>query len=139
MRTQRIATAGIAGLLFGLGLQVAQMTDPAKVLNFLDLAGSWDASLLFVLAAAVIVSTIGFQLALRSKRPLLDERFHWPPAGVVDRPLILGSALFGVGWGLAGYCPGPAIAALAFGRSDAAWLVGAMLVGACVQRRGSLN
>ncbi len=135
MRARRIAAAALAGGVFGAGLQLAQMTDPAKVQNFLDVAGHWDPSLLFVLGAAVLVATIGFRLVTRRGRPLLDAHFHWPPPGAIDRRLLLGSALFGIGWGLAGYCPGPAFAALGLGRSDALWLAGAMLAGAWLQRR----
>lgn len=130
----RVAAAALAGMLFGAGLQVAQMTDPRKVQNFLDLAGTWDASLLFVLGAAVTVAALGFALARRRARPWFDDRFHGPPAHAIDRPLLVGSALFGIGWGLAGYCPGPAIASLGFGNTEALWLVPAMLAGAWLQR-----
>lgn len=130
----RTIAAALAGGVFGAGLQVAQMTDPRKVQNFLDLAGHWDASLLFVLGAAVAVSALGFALARRRTRPWFDDRFHGPPARAIDRPLLLGSALFGIGWGLAGYCPGPAIASLGFGNAEALWLVPAMLAGAWLQR-----
>src|SRR5262245_25695566 len=101
----------LIGLLFGLGLVVSGMINPAKVLNFLDLFGTWDPTLAIVMASAVAVTFIGYRLARRRNRPLLADRFHIPEALAVDRPLLLGSAVFGVGWGLAAYCPGPALAA----------------------------
>lgn len=128
------AAALLAGTVFGLGLAIAQMVDPLKVLAFLDVAGDWDASLLFVLGAAVGVAGVGFALLRRQGQPWLDSRFHPPAAQPVDRPLLLGSALFGIGWGLGGYCPGPAIAALGFAHAEAFWFVPAMLAGAGLQR-----
>ena len=123
-----------SGVVFGLGLAAAQMVDPRKVLAFLDLAGAWDASLLFVLGTAVVVAGIGFA-GLRSRRaPLLDTAFHPPAAGVLNKPLIAGSALFGIGWGLAGYCPGPAIASLGFANAEALWFLPAMAVGIALRR-----
>ena len=123
-----------SGLVFGWGLAVAQMVDPRKVLGFLDLAGAWDASLLFVLGAAVMVSGAGFALLRRRRAPLLDAAFHPPTASALDRPLILGSALFGIGWGLAGYCPGPAIASLGFGNAETLWFLPAMAAGIALRR-----
>ena len=123
------------GTLFGLGLAVAQMTDPRKVLNFLDLAGAWDPSLLFVLGGAVSFSVAAFRFILARRAPVLDAQFHLPPPSArVDGPLVAGSALFGLGWGLAGYCPGPAIASLGFGNTEALWVVPAMVAGAALQR-----
>ena len=101
-----------AGLLFGLGLTVSQMANPAKVLGFLDLAGDWDPSLAFVLAGAVATAALGFRLVQRAGRPLLAPAFRLPTATRIDRPLLLGAAIFGLGWGLVGFCPGPALAAL---------------------------
>lgn len=123
-----------AGTVFGIGLALAQMTDPRKVQNFLDPAGSWDPSLLFVLGGAVVFAAAVFRVLLQRQAPLLDTRMHLPAATAVDRDLLLGSALFGVGWGLAGYCPGPAIASLGLGNSEAWWLVPALLAGAALQR-----
>jgi hypothetical protein len=129
------ALAGLAaGVVFGVGLALAQMTDPLKVLAFLDLAGAWDASLLFVLGGAVALALAGFRWVLGWPGPLLDERFHLPVVKTIDRPLLLGSALFGVGWGLAGYCPGPAIASLGLGNPEALWIVPALFAGAALQR-----
>jgi uncharacterized membrane protein YedE/YeeE len=118
-----------SGLLFGLGLTVSAMIDPAKVLNFLDIAGNWDPSLAFVMLAAIPVAAIGFAIASRRGKPLIDTFFRGPKATAIDRRLVLGSILFGMGWGLVGYCPGPALAALGFG-NPATWLfVAAMLAG----------
>jgi uncharacterized membrane protein YedE/YeeE len=129
------ALAGLlAGIVFGLGLGVAQMVDPRKVLNFLDVAGSWDPSLMFVLGGAVVVAALGFGLVLRRPAPLLGERYHIGLATAVDRPLLGGALLFGIGWGLAGYCPGPAIASLGFANPEVLWFVPAMLAGIGLQR-----
>ncbi|MFP4138614.1 MAG: DUF6691 family protein [Halomonas sp.] len=103
----------IAGLIFGLGLAVSGMTDPARVLGFLDLAGDWDPTLMFVLGGAVVTNFIGYRLVLRRSYPLFGERFQLPTRQDLDARLIGGSALFGIGWGLSGYCPGPAIASIA--------------------------
>jgi uncharacterized protein len=117
------------GLLFGLGLIVSRMADPAKVLGFLDLAGQWDPSLALVMAGAVLVGLIGFGVASRRSVSWLGAPMRLPVPRDVDRRLVLGSALFGVGWGLAGFCPGPAITALGMGEGKALVFVGAMLVG----------
>jgi uncharacterized membrane protein YedE/YeeE len=123
-----------AGVIFGLGLALAQMIDPRKVLAFLDVSGPWDASLMFVMGGAVLVAAGAFHLVLRSGRPLLGPRFHLPIEAPVDRRLIVGAAIFGVGWGLGGYCPGPAIATLGLLNPEAGWIVPAMFAGAAVQR-----
>jgi uncharacterized membrane protein YedE/YeeE len=130
----RLAAALVAGIVFGVGLAWAQMIDPLKVLAFLDVAGPWDGSLLFVLGAAVLLAAIGFQWSLRRPHPRFDERFVLPASGRIDRPLLLGAAIFGVGWGLAGYCPGPAIASLGYANPEALWFVPAMLTGVGLQR-----
>ena len=122
----RLALALACGVLFGAGLAVAQMTDPEKVLAFLDVAGDWDPSLAFVMGTALLVSSAGYALARRRARPWVANRFHIPPPGSVDLRLAGGAALFGVGWGLAGFCPGPALAALASG-SEAVWTFGAAM------------
>ena len=123
-----------AGIVFGAGLAIAQMTDPRKVLAFLDFAGDWDPSLLLVLGGAVVVAAIGFAVLRKRSRPVLDLRFHLPEIARIDLRLVAGSAIFGVGWGLAGYCPGPAIASLGFGNPEAFWFVPAMGVVAWLQR-----
>ena len=105
--------AFLCGLIFGIGLMISGMAQPAKVLNFLDLFGTWDASLAFVMAAALAVSGAGYALAQRRARPLLAPRSLWPSKTDIDAPLVCGSVLFGVGWGLVGLCPGPALVNLA--------------------------
>lgn len=124
----------IVGLLFGLGLAVSGMTDPLKVQNFLDVTGTWDPSLAFVMGGAVVVTFIGYRLAWKRSQPWLDQGFHLPTATAIDRKLVVGAAMFGVGWGLAGYCPGPALATVALGNTEVWWFVPAMLAGGWVQR-----
>ena len=128
----------VVGLMFGLGLLVSGMSDPAKVLNFLDLggirAGTWDPSLAFVMAGAVVVTYIGFRFVLKRPQPLLAERFHLPTRDDLDLRIVVGPAIFGVGWGLAGFCPGPALTALGFGAPAAFLFVGAMLAGMVLAR-----
>lgn len=111
--TLRTLMGYIAGLIFGLGLAISGMTDPARVLGFLDIAGAWDPTLMFVLGAAVVTNFIGYRLVLRRPNPLFAERFQLPTRQDLDARLIGGSALFGIGWGLSGYCPGPAFASIA--------------------------
>lgn len=130
----RLLAALVTGVLFGVGLAIAQMTNPDKVLNFLDVLGTWDASLLFVLGAATGSFTLAFFLLRNSKTPLLDAVYHRPEGSRIDRHLVLGAALFGIGWGLAGYCPGPAIASLGFGNLEALWVVPAMVAGIALHR-----
>ncbi|GAB0117084.1 DUF6691 family protein [Acidisoma sp. 7E03] len=124
----------LAGLVFGLGLAVSGMMDPARVIGFLDVAGAWDPSLAFVLAGAVAVSTLGVVLARRRAAPLWAARFAWPTVRRVNVKLLMGAALFGVGWGLAGFCPGPAIASLPLGLWRGALFVAAMLAGMALFR-----
>jgi uncharacterized membrane protein YedE/YeeE len=132
--TLRNLAALASGLVFGLGLSLAQMTNPDKVLNFLDLAGSWDPSLLLVLGGAVVLAGVGFHLVFKRGAPVWDSRFHLPQAKSIDRPLLVGSALFGIGWGIAGYCPGPAIASIGLGNPEALWVVPSIVAGAALQR-----
>jgi uncharacterized membrane protein YedE/YeeE len=101
----------VSGLLFGAGLAISGMIQPAKVLSFLDVAGAWDPSLALVMAGALAVTFAGYRLALSRPQPLYDSKFHLPTASRVDARLLAGAALFGLGWGLGGYCPGPALAA----------------------------
>lgn len=128
----------VIGLIFGLGLVVSGMSDPAKVLNFLDLggirAGTWDPSLAFVMAGAVAVTFIGFRFVLKRPQPLFAERFHLPARDDLDRRIVAGPAIFGIGWGLAGFCPGPALTALGFGAPAAFLFVAAMLAGMVLAR-----
>jgi uncharacterized membrane protein YedE/YeeE len=125
----RVVSALVAGLVFGLGLTISGMTDPAKVLNFLDVTGTWDGSLAFVMGGGVIVAFIGYRLSFAAATPLFDSRFHLPTALQIDGRLVSGAAFFGIGWGLAGLCPGPALASLLTGSTGVLVFVGAMVVG----------
>jgi uncharacterized protein len=125
----RSLAAFAAGLLFGLGLALSGMLDPARVRGFLDVGGAWDPSLAFVLGGAVSVSALGYGLARRLPRPALAETFDLPTSRRIDAPLVLGAALFGIGWGLSGFCPGPAVAALSTGAAPVLVFVAAMLLG----------
>lgn len=119
----------VTGLLFGLGLMLSGMADPAKVLGFLDLAGAWDPSLAFVMAGAIGVGVVAFALARRRRISLLGLAMQLPTATGITPRLLLGSALFGIGWGVAGFCPGPALVALGMGEGKAIGFVLAMLAG----------
>lgn len=132
-RALLIAAAAASGILFGIGLAVARMTDPKKIKDFLDFAaipeGAWDPSLLFVMGAASLIAFFGLRTHKVLRQPLAAARFSEPWYRGVDRPLLLGSAVFGLGWGLAGLCPGPAIADLAIAPQDVLLFVAAMLAG----------
>jgi uncharacterized protein len=125
----------VVGAVFGLGLIVSGMANPAKVLGFLDLAGRWDPSLALVMAGAVAVGIIGFAVARRRTRSWLGLPMRLPSTRVVDRRLVAGGLLFGAGWGLAGFCPGPALVALGAGYWQAAVFVAAMLAGMALHER----
>ena len=125
----RTLLAFVAGLVFGLGLLLSGMADPAKVLGFLDLAGAWNPSLAFVMVGAIAVGALAFALARRRTKALLGDAMQWPTATVIDRRLLVGALLFGAGWGLAGFCPGPALVALGLGESKAVVFVAAMIAG----------
>jgi uncharacterized membrane protein YedE/YeeE len=129
MKLARCLASLVAGLLFGAGLALSGMTRPLKVLGFLDIAGQWDPSLLFVLGGAVLVATIAFRFVLRSGTPLFATSFDVPTNRVIDAPLIGGALLFGIGWGIAGYCPGPAIAQLAAPNLETLYFLPAMVAG----------
>lgn len=124
-----ILTAALAGLIFGLGLILSGMADPAKVLGFLDLLGPWDPSLALVMGGAIALGLIGFRLARPRERSWLGGSMQWPTTTRIDLRLVLGSLTFGVGWGLAGYCPGPALVAMGSGQGSAFVFVIAMLAG----------
>lgn len=110
-----------AGALFGVGLAISGMTKPSKVIGFLDVTGAWDASLLFVMVGAIAVHFVARRFILRRPSPLFDTRFHVPTRKDIDRRLVVGSAIFGIGWGLGGYCPGPALVSAGAG-STGAWV-----------------
>jgi uncharacterized membrane protein YedE/YeeE len=129
MKQLRYVVSFVCGLLFGAGLALAGMTRPQKVLGFLDVAGHWDPSLLFVLAGAVAIAAVAFHFILRRKSPLLARSFDLPTSTSIDRKLVVGALIFGLGWGLAGYCPGPAIALLAAPDAEAFYFLPALLAG----------
>jgi uncharacterized membrane protein YedE/YeeE len=125
----QVIMALIVGLLFGIGLIVSGMTDPSKVIGFLDLAGAWDPSLGLVMAGAIAVGLLAFRIAAGRERSLLGDAMRLPSATRIDRRLVLGGLAFGAGWGLAGYCPGPALASLAGGGAKPLIFSAAMLAG----------
>lgn len=131
----RGAIAFASGLLFALGLGVGGMTQPAKVVAFLDVAGDWDPSLALVMGGALLVYFVVQRVALARPHPLFDDRFHVPTRRDIDARLVVGSLLFGAGWGLGGYCPGPALVSLASGRSNVGVFVAAMLAGMWIFQR----
>lgn len=135
MAVLRSVAAFACGLVFSLGLILGGMLDPARVLAFLDVAGVWNPALMFVLGGAVCVAFAGVRLARHLKRPMLDEAFSLPVATRIDAPLVLGSCLFGLGWGMAGFCPGPAVASVGAGVWQGCVFTAAMLAGMLVFER----
>lgn len=127
-----ILTSFLSGLVFSLGLIVSAMANPAKVLGFLDLAGAWDPSLALVMAGAVVVGFVGFQIAKRRTVSLIGAQMKLPSAAPIDKRLVAGSTLFGIGWGIAGFCPGPSLVALGMGEPKAFVFVAAMVAGMLV-------
>ena len=125
----RIVSAWVCGLIFGAGLLISGMTETQKVQGFLDITGAWDPSLAVVMAAALVVTFVGFVLARRQAAPLFEARALWPTKHDIDAPLVVGAILFGLGWGLIGFCPGPAIADLSTGAPAVILFVVAMAVG----------
>ena len=124
-----------AGTLFGLGLAISQMIDPAKVVNFLNIFGAWDPSLAFVMGGGLLVNALATPFILKRPKPVVSTEFHVPTAKQIDRKLVVGGALFGIGWGLAGYCPGPLLTSLSFVSADLLWVLGAYLIGTFVTKR----
>lgn len=125
----RRLTEFVVGLIFGIGLIISGMTNPAKVVGFLDLAGLWDPSLAFVMGGAILVGVVAFAFAKRRAVSFFGDALHWPTSSAIDRRLIIGSLIFGAGWGLAGFCPGPAMVSFSAGVPKAIAFVAAMLVG----------
>ena len=125
----QLTAAFASGIIFGLGLSISEMINPARVIGFLDITGWWDPTLMFVMGGALAVTLPASHFILRRAMPLLDSEFFLPTKGAVDRPLILGAGIFGIGWGLGGFCPGPALAALASGSPAVILFVLAMIVG----------
>ncbi len=122
-------SALFCGILFGSGLVISQMVNPVKVLAFLDITGRWDPSLALVMTGALITFGVSYRLILRRSAPLLEQRFHLPTAVGFDARLLIGGALFGIGWGLSGFCPGAAIAAISYGHIEPVWFTLAMFGG----------
>lgn len=118
----------LAGVLFGCGLTVSQMINPEKVISFLDISGNWDPSLAFVMGAALTITSIGYRTVLKRKIPLLVDKFQLPSRGDADAKLIFGASIFGIGWGIAGLCPGPAIASISFGGNNSIIFVVTMTI-----------
>ena len=127
-------TVFIAGLLFGAGVTISGMVNPVKVLNFMDIAGQWDPTLLFVMGAGLFVTFIGYRLVLARPKPVFAAAFILPAFSLIDARLAGGAALFGIGWGLTGFCPGPAIASLAFGHWQSFLFIAAMAAGMIAAR-----
>ena len=127
----KLFIALLSGLLFGAGLAASDMNNPERVQGFLDLFGNWDPALMFVMGGALAIAVPCFQIILRKRHtPLLAKRFYLPLSKAIDKNLIFGAVLFGMGWGIVGYCPGPALAAIGYGYSDVFIFVAAMLIGA---------
>ncbi|WP_281976593.1 YeeE/YedE family protein [Pseudorhizobium flavum] len=131
----QFAAALASGIVFGFGLSLSGMLNPARVQGFLNVFGTWDPSLAFVLGGAVIVAFVGVQAMKRMRRPALGDRFHLPVNNRIDAPLLIGSALFGLGWGIGGFCPGPAVASLSIGLPQTALFVVAMMAGMTLHDR----
>ena len=127
-------TALGAGAIFGAGLALAGMLNPAKVVGFLDIFGMWDPSLGLVMASGIIVNATGHYFVMKRNRPVFDVRFYLPSSNNIDRQLLIGSAIFGTGWGLAGYCPGPIVASLLFQPADMLPFLVTLLAGAFIVR-----
>jgi uncharacterized protein len=126
---KQIFVALISGILFGIGLTLSQMTNPDKVLNFLDIAGNWDPSLIFVMLGALVVTFTGFRFILKRPNPVFDHKFYLATKQEIDKPLVIGAAIFGIGWGIAGYCPGPVLAGLGIGNFEAVIMVITLYLG----------
>lgn len=128
------AIALVSGLLFGFGLGLSQMIDRGRVLGFLDVVGQWDPTLLFVLGGAVGVTVIAFRFVLRLPHPLFGDQFFLPAKTEIDRPLLIGASLFGIGWGIAGYCPGPGITAITLGMWNPVIFIVSVIAGSLTYR-----
>lgn len=125
-------SAFVIGLIFGIGLSVSNMTNPYKILNFLDFFGPWDPTLLIVMVTALVTTFIGYKIVLRGEKPKLAQTFYLPEKTKISKPLIFGSIIFGIGWGSTGYCPGPSIAALSTFNLDPIYFVIGMILGSYI-------
>ena len=123
-----------SGILFGAGLVLSQMANPDKVINFLDITGNWDPSLIFVMLGALSITLLFFRKILKRPRPLFDGQFYLSSKSVIDNPLLIGAAFFGIGWGISGYCPGPSVAGLGLGTSEAVVMIGSIYLGFMAHR-----
>ncbi|MBW6452703.1 MAG: YeeE/YedE family protein [Methyloprofundus sp.] len=132
MKTNLVAL--LAGIIFGLGLALSQMIDPSKVLNFLDISGNWDPSLAFVMIGALAVTMITFRFILKRSTPVFESSFHVSKQTIINKPLIMGAAVFGIGWGMTGYCPGPAVASLGLLSMEGVLMVVAIYAGFFAER-----
>ncbi|MGE0549920.1 MAG: DUF6691 family protein [Kofleriaceae bacterium] len=130
----RNALAALGGIVFAIGLVISDMTSPARIIGFLDIAGTWDVTLAFVMIGAIAVYAPLVQIAQRRTRPLLAQRFHWPEPARIDTALVVGSTIFGIGWGLSGYCPGPALVAVGTGTIETLVFVAGVLAGIAAVR-----
>lgn len=124
----------LIGIVFGLGIAISGMANPAKVLNFFDIAGTWDPSLLLVMFSAMFTAMIGYYLVFKRPAPVFEEKFSLPTSRVIDTKLVVGSAAFGIGWGITGFCPGGAIPAIGTGRTEVFVFMAAMIAGIVVAR-----
>jgi uncharacterized protein len=132
----KIFATYLIGLIFGVGISISGMGNPAKVLNFFDIFGTWDPSLGFVMGGALAVAAVGYQIVFRRSAPIYEPTFNVPTSRVIDAKLVFGSTTFGIGWGIAGFCPGAAIPALGTGRSEVILFFGAMVGGILLARFG---
>lgn len=124
----------LSGLLFGAGVTISGMVNPMKVLNFMDIFGLWDPTLIFVMGAGLVVTFLGYRIVFRRTAPLFAEKFSLPDKSLIDARLIGGAAIFGLGWGLTGFCPGPAVASLVFGQTESILFVASMAAGIVVTK-----
>ncbi len=125
----RLFLVYISGLVFGVGIVISGMANPAKVINFFDVAGTWDPSLAFVMGGALVVAALGYRVVLKRPHPVFDGTFHLPTKRDIDMRLVGGSAVFGIGWGIAGFCPGGALPVVSTGNPDVLLFMGALIVG----------
>ena len=131
----RFIAAMVIGMIFGAGIAISGMINPAKVLNFFDIAGTWDPSLALVMGGALVTAIIGYRLVFGAfPKPLMNEKFALPTNVTIDKRLLIGSAIFGIGWGISGFCPGASIPALGIGEMSAALFFGSMVVGIMIAR-----
>ena len=130
----RLFSIYVIGIIFGVGISMSGMANPAKVINFFDVAGTWDPSLMFVMGGALLITFIGYRFVLKGQSPVFDSKFHLPNKQDIDMQLVGGSALFGIGWGIAGFCPGGAIPAIGTGHNEVFIFMASLVVGIMIAR-----